>query len=80
MSARIISLVGRVFGYLTVTSRAVSAGHRLSSWNVICRCGARITVRSDSLRNGTKFSCGACKHEAQVRSIFTTVYDGTRKF
>ena len=79
MAAKLTNLAGLQFGYLLVTSRVqeTDAVHRLSSWNCVCTCGTRLVVRSDALRNGTKRSCGACKHQYQLRAIFSEIFDGS---
>lgn len=73
------NLAGAQFGFLTVTSRAtmpLDVSHRLSFWNVACRCGRRLVIRSDALRNNSKRSCGECKTEYNWRVVVNTIYDG----
>jgi hypothetical protein len=75
---KLTNIAGMQFGWLLVTSRAESESyHRLSNWNVICKCGCRFVVRSDALRNGTKTSCGDCRHECYHHIVLQTIYDGT---
>jgi hypothetical protein len=75
------NLAGQTFGYLTVVSRAAvpDRAQRLSCWNCICKCGAPVIVRSDVLRNGTIMSCRGCRHDFQVRVLFSEFEDGSRK-
>ena len=73
------NLVAVQFGWLTVTSRAEQPdGHRLSHWNVICRCGVRFVVRADALTGmkSPKRSCDACRNKRKIASIFTVTEIG----
>jgi hypothetical protein len=66
--------MGTRWGYLLVTGRAAQPdGHRLSHWNVICRCGKRFTVRADALTGmkSPKRSCGECSTKYRLSGIFT---------
>lgn len=59
--SKIINLVGRKFGRLTVESRApdvTKGGTRIIRWLCLCSCGQRIEVRGRSLRSGNTRSCG----------------------
>jgi hypothetical protein len=77
--AQVLNLVGKTFGWLTVTSRAQSEKlNRLSYWNVLCtRCNqARFVVRSDELRNGRKTSCEDCRQEHRHHVVSQVIYGG----
>jgi len=60
MSAPVIDLVGVRFGFLLVIGRSETPGDssRLIWYDCECRCGARVSVRSDYLRNHTRRKCG----------------------
>lgn len=58
----LIDLTGRVFGRLTVLSRAedyiCKNGRHRARWNCLCSCGVNICVLGESLRQGNTHSCG----------------------
>ena len=56
-SPRLIDLAGKVFGRLTVLSRAPNLSGA-TMWQCRCACGRLKTVRSGSLRNGDTTNCG----------------------
>lgn len=61
MGGRFIDLTGRCFARLTVLSRAANVRHGLASsstWNCLCKCGKRVVVRADALKDGSTKSCG----------------------
>ncbi len=55
-------LTGRVFGRLTVVSRAENRGGRVC-WNCRCSCGQEKVVRARDLKSGTVKSCGCLRKE-----------------
>lgn len=55
-----IDLVGKVFGCLTVVSKAETVMYKNSykgMWNVRCECGEKHVITSQSLRKSSKKSC-----------------------
>lgn len=62
---RYIDLTGKVFGRLTVISKApATEGNRGARWNCVCECGNTTVSRSDGLNNGRTKSCGC--HRAEL--------------
>lgn len=59
--ARLIDLVGRKFGRLTVVRR--SGSQSPPKWLCWCECGHVATVRGGYLKNGTTRSCGCLARE-----------------
>jgi hypothetical protein len=53
-------LTGRVFGRLTVVSRATNAGPKVR-WSCACTCGREPIVHATALRIGHTRSCGCLK-------------------
>lgn len=64
---RIISMVGLVFGRLTVVSRAGSDVAGNVTYNCSCHCGRVTVVSGYSLRRGTTASCGCYHSEVCTR-------------
>ena len=62
MARPVISLVGKVFGRLTVLEYAGSR----SKWICRCSCGSLVTVYNTSLRSGDTVSCG-CYHSEKTK-------------
>jgi hypothetical protein len=58
-------LTGKIFGRLTVTSRAESLKN-FAAWNCQCQCGATKVVRGTALRTGQTVSCGC--YQAEVKT------------
>lgn len=58
-----LNLIGQKFGRLTVISEAPRSKNRLSRWDCLCSCGARVSVLTSSLRSGETKSCGCLKKE-----------------
>lgn len=56
------NLIGRVFGMLTVESRAENIGTN-RTWNCTCSCGKHVVVRSSSLLSQGVVSCGCLTRE-----------------
>ena len=60
----LVQLTNRVFGRLTVLTRAPNkAKLRHSQWNVRCTCGAEKVVQGTALRSGLVKSCGCLNKE-----------------
>ena len=63
LSMRMIDLVGRRYGRLTVLGNGGRKGRELL-WLCVCDCGKEVVVRGDSLRNGRTKSCWCLHNEA----------------
>jgi hypothetical protein len=63
------SLVGQVFGYLTVVSFNERRGSAYY-WNCACKCGAARVVRATNLKNGNSKSCGCFHKEVVSKSSY----------
>lgn len=70
-------LAGRRFGMLTVES-FVPDSTKYSRWTVLCDCGTRKSVLSQSLIRGLTLSCG-CLHRERTRKRGTTHGQSGRK-
>src|SRR3984885_1123136 len=70
MAPQRTSLIGRVFGFLTVISRVEPTARRQSQWKCLCRCGREIIVRSDALTREKKRCCPDCVIEFKLGAIF----------
>ena len=63
---KLINLIGRKFGLLTVISRSPSKIRKHGSrtmWLCNCKCGNEIIVSSDDLKRGHTISCGCQKRK-----------------
>jgi len=68
---KLIDLVGKKFGRLTVLSRAPNDGKH-TRWNCACDCSGKNTVvHSDSLKNGATKSCGCLRDEMTAERSLT---------
>ena len=61
-----VDFTGRMFGRLTVVSRAPSVNKK-TFWNCKCSCGQNCVSRADSLLDGMIRSCG-CLHAEWAKS------------
>lgn len=66
-NGNLITLTGKIFGWLTVLRREGSLPARGSqrakpTWRCVCTCGKEIVVRGDHLRRGSKKSCALDGH------------------
>jgi hypothetical protein len=69
MGRHLTDLTGRVFGRLTVISRAENARDGRPNWNCVCSCENRITVVSGShLAGGYTKSCGCLHRETAAEN------------
>ena len=59
------SLVGQVFGELTVISEAPRSATNVRRWNCLCSCGKEHTTSGTSLKSGSTKSCG-CKYRPSI--------------
>lgn len=61
-------IAGKIFGRITVISRAQNPGTRKNDtaayWNCKCECGNIVIMRGYSLTSGRARSCGCLKLEA----------------
>jgi hypothetical protein len=77
---RLVSLEGKVFGYLTVLSFDGKAKSSKLRWLCKCQCGNVISVIGQSLRRGATVSCGCYKSErCKTRSTEHGLH-GTRTY
>ena len=75
---KLIDLIGKQFGRLTVTRRASNDKNGLSRWCCVCSCGASVIVRGQDLRRGRQVSCGCWKDENTSARDRTHGHSGTR--
>lgn len=61
-------LTGLKFGRLTVKEFSHVDSWRKAHWVCICRCGRRITVRGQSLKQGGTRSCGCLASETSAEN------------
>lgn len=73
-----IDLTGKVFGRLTVKSRAGKDKNNLLLWTCVCSCGKEIVTRGQDLRRGSSKSCGCWKAEVTAKRNETHGMAGTR--
>lgn len=66
------SMMGLVFGLLTVVGEAERRYPYGRFWVVRCICGKEKVVRGASLRNGRSSSCGSCAHKSHGLSRSST--------
>lgn len=57
------SVIGKVFGRLTITDIEPCNGEKNIRVQVVCSCGIKKTVRLNHLTGGTTLSCGCLKRE-----------------
>jgi hypothetical protein len=62
-----IEMTGKVYGRLTVISRASDYPAKDVKWNCVCSCGNKTIVLGYNLRNGTTQSCGCYMRENNSR-------------
>lgn len=58
-------LTGKVFGYLTVVSRAENTKDGRARWNCVCKCGNLTVVPTYRLNSGGCKSCGCKRFESK---------------
>ena len=64
--SKIMDLLGRKFGRLTVISRAESKGGK-AYWNCQCDCGKETVVYGSYLRTGHTKSCGCYNEDKKIK-------------
>jgi hypothetical protein len=62
-------IVGQRFGRLTAIQRVDSTSHRHGRWLCQCRCGRRVIVRLDQLRDRTTKSCSCWYQDSRPLTI-----------
>jgi|SRR5579871_738096 hypothetical protein len=74
------SLVGKIFGKLTVVSRAPNTP-KSPQWNCVCTCGNKVVVPTQRLIKGTSKSCGCLREvdNAAFTLLFRTYKLNARK-
>lgn len=63
---KIVDVLGKRFGRLTVISRAESRGGR-AHWNCQCDCGKKTVVSGAYLRKGHTKSCGCYNEDKKIK-------------
>ena len=67
-------ITGQRFGKLVVLGKGESKGPGRTTWNCLCDCGNKKTIRGDALKGGRTTSCGSClRNERVVKSSFVMV-------
>ncbi len=67
-------LTGQRFGKLVVLGKGESKGPGRTTWNCLCDCGNKKTIRGDALKGGYTKSCGRClQNENAIKSSFVMV-------
>ena len=67
-NVRVVDLVGRVFGRLTVTGRAENTADGQTRWLCKCSCGNNVTVLGSNLKRGITRSCGCLALEQRRKA------------
>lgn len=62
---QIVSMLGRKFGRLTVISEITNRNSKSGYWECLCECGNKCVVKTRSLRNDTRLSCG-CNNQGLI--------------
>jgi hypothetical protein len=68
---KLINLEGRVFGRLSVISRAGSSPQKKAIWRCRCTCGRVVDVLSQSMLLGRQVSCGCYSAEIATERMIT---------
>lgn len=63
------TLVGQMFGRLTVQSEAEPNKRGLKRWRCLCSCGGIAVTTTTFLRDGTTKSCGCLRRESSRRNL-----------
>lgn len=81
-SEKLINLMGKTFGRLTVIARAddyvLESGCMQVNWVCRCTCGETRNVRSSRLRGGVTRSCGCLRRE-RAHTLFQSTPRYKRK-
>lgn len=74
-------LSGKVFGKLTVLSRAKDrvskSGTRAVMWRCKCECGKTTAVSAGALKDGRQITCG-CSHKKSIEWLDGTVFESEK--
>lgn len=65
---KLISLLGKKLGMLTVTAYAGLDGGKNAQWHCSCECGGAAIVRGSRLRSGETASCGCLRTTPKARA------------
>lgn len=66
-----VELGGMEFGFLKVIEHSPRNNQRQRThWICECRCGRKLIVRSDNLRNGRSTQCSKCRGNIGRQSVF----------
>jgi hypothetical protein len=79
---KVLNLIGKTFGELTVLSRAGNVGGH-PQWLCRCSCGGFKKTTSGQLRNGSVRSCGCLRKkqrvpDAALRRLYRSYVDGAK--
>ncbi len=69
MTRRVIEMVGKTFGQLTVVCRAGSGSKKDARWLCKCSCGKECTAIGANLRKGYTKSCGCLRQRTFVSNL-----------
>lgn len=78
--SKIIDIVGKKFGRLTVLGLSEKSTARRKYWICICECGNEKTVRSDGLKSGDSRSCGCLQKEVAAELKSVDIYVRLKKY
>lgn len=56
-----MNIIGKKYGWLTVVSFSHKNKWDVTSWNCVCKCGAKRVVEYGGLKRGSTVSCGCYK-------------------
>lgn len=68
--SKLIDMVGKKFGRLTVQERAANSKRGVTRWLCLCGCGNTSIVAGTDLRSGRIVSCG-CYHSEETAKRLT---------
>jgi hypothetical protein len=63
---KLINMLGKKYGRLTIVSRAKNTETR-AVWNCVCDCGNTLSVQGKKLRSGHTKSCGCIRKETTAK-------------
>lgn len=67
----VTSLIGLVFGRLTVVNKGENSISNRTTWHCVCNCGQQLDVDASHLLSGNTKSCG-CLHKDRAAEANTT--------
>ncbi len=77
---RVIDMVGKTFGRLTVLARDGSNPDGKARWKCVCICGNETTVTGRDLRNGHTASCDCWRVDTTKERATTHAMSKTREY